>query len=132
MFKFEFESLATTASQGHIKATRLRSRVQILTVFTNGSNASLAAYFHDAALGRIVATHGLGQLLCLPLQRSIRIVRRERLGYVTDQERFNSTKPLILHYVSEFVSDQPAVVIASLENNAAAKRNTSVAADGSL
>ena len=42
------------------------------------------AYFHNAALARIGATHGLGQLLCLPLQRSIRIVRRERLGYVTD------------------------------------------------
>src|SRR5260370_622010 len=33
MFKFEFESLATTASQGHIKATRLRSRVQIFDRF---------------------------------------------------------------------------------------------------
>jgi hypothetical protein len=33
MFKFEFESLATAASQGHIKATRLRSRVQIFDRF---------------------------------------------------------------------------------------------------
>jgi len=83
-------------------------------------------------LGRIGAAHGLGQLLCLLLKRPIWIVRRESLGHITHQERFNSTKPLILHYVSEFVSDQPAIISASFENNAVAERNSFFAADGSL
>ena len=60
---------------------------------------------------------GIGQPLCLLLQWPIRIVRRENdLGYVSHQERFNSTTSLVLHYVS----DQMAIVSARLENNAMA------------
>jgi hypothetical protein len=56
----------------------------ILPVFDQWLICIFSCVFSRRSVRPVVATHGLGQLLCLPLQRSIRIVRRERLGYVTD------------------------------------------------
>jgi len=90
-------------------------------------NGSLAAPFIDAVLGRIGA-HGYWPAALPPAPMAHSDSKRENdLGYVSHQERFNSTKPLVLHYVSEFVSDQMAIVSARLENNAMAERNSSAA-----